>query len=169
MSETLLPGTLSETDHQHLRRCVELARESLEAGGEPYGSVLVDGSGAVRFEDRNRTEHGDATQHPEFAIARWAAENMSPEERATAITYTSGEHCAMCSAAHAWVGLGPIVFASSGAQVREWYAGWGIPAGRVRPLSIADVAPSIETMGPIADYTGEIRSMHAQLHGVADH
>ena len=27
----------------HLRRCVELAAEALEAGDMPFGSVLVDG------------------------------------------------------------------------------------------------------------------------------
>jgi len=164
MSEQLLPQSLSDRDHELLRRCVDLARESLEAGGEPYGSLLVDAEGTVRFEDRNRTEHGDATQHPEFAIARWAAEHLTPAERERAVTYTSGEHCAMCSAAHAWVGLGPIVFASSGAQVREWYAQWGVPAGRVSPLSIADVAPSIETVGPVAEYTEEIKRLHRRLH-----
>src|SRR5699024_12203067 len=44
------------------------------------------------------------TMHPEFELARWAANNMSPEARAQATVYTSGEHCPMCAAAHAWVG-----------------------------------------------------------------
>ena len=51
---------------------------------------------------------GDATRHPEFAIARWAAdESDACPTRADATVYTSGEHCPMCAAAHAWVGLGP--------------------------------------------------------------
>ena len=67
------------------------------------------------FEDRNRVKDGDATRHPEFAIARWAVDNLTPAERAAATVYTSGEHCPMCAAAHAWVGLGRIVYATSSA------------------------------------------------------
>ena len=96
---------MDERDLTHLRRCVELAREALDAGDEPFGSVLVDAYDVVCAEDRNRTADGDQTKHPEFALARWAATYLSPEERAGATVYTSGEHCAMCSAAHAWVGL----------------------------------------------------------------
>ena len=42
--------TISEADLVHLRRAVELAREALDAGDGPFGSVLVDASGhcAVR-------------------------------------------------------------------------------------------------------------------------
>src|SRR3712207_7802897 len=68
---------------------------------------------------------GDTTQHPEFAIARWAATHLTPDERAAATVYTSGEHCPMCAAAHAWVGLGRIVYASSSAQLASWAAGLG--------------------------------------------
>ena len=37
------------TDNEmiHLRRCIELATEALEAGDAPFGSVLVDGDGNV--------------------------------------------------------------------------------------------------------------------------
>ena len=80
---------------------------------------------AVRFEDRNRTKDGDETRHPEFEIARWAARHLTPDERAAATVYTSGEHCPMCSAAHAWVGLGRIVYATSSAQIGELARGVG--------------------------------------------
>ena len=32
---------LDDVELKHLRRCVELATEALEAGDEPFGSVLV--------------------------------------------------------------------------------------------------------------------------------
>ena len=91
---------MDERDRAHLRRCVELAEEALEAGDEPFGSVLVDASGTVRAEDRNRVAGGDRTRHPEFELARRATELLTPAERASATVYTSGEHCPMCAAAH---------------------------------------------------------------------
>ena len=99
----------TEVELGYLRRCVELAAEALEAGDEPFGSVLVAADGAIVVEDRNRVAGGDRTRHPEFELARWAAENLSPEKRAAATVYTSGEHCPMCAAAHAGVGLGRFV------------------------------------------------------------
>ncbi|PCC25200.1 tRNA-specific adenosine deaminase [Glutamicibacter sp. BW78] len=157
---------LDETGRGHLRRCVELAREALEAGDHPFGSLLVDAAGTVRFEDRNRVKDGDATRHPEIAIARWAAANLSPAERREAVVYTSGEHCAMCSAAHAWVGLGTIVLASSSEQLTAWHREWGVPAGPVAPLPIKAVAPGIQVIGPVPEFTGEIRSLQARLAGI---
>ena len=88
---------MDAADLAHLRRAVELARQALESGDEPFGSVLVSGSGQVLFEDHNHVAL-EATQHPEFAIARWAGANLTAPERASATVYTSGEHCAMCSA-----------------------------------------------------------------------
>lgn len=114
----------------HLNRCVELAAEALEAADEPFGTVLVSASGEVLFEDRNRTADGDQTRHPEFEVARWAARNVAPEDRADAVVFTSGEHCPMCSAAHGWVGLGRIVYIHSSAQVSAWRSELGVPPGR---------------------------------------
>nr|ACR33039.1 cytosine/adenine deaminase [Actinoplanes garbadinensis] len=152
--------TITETDLAHLRRCVDLAREALDDGDEPFGSVLVSADGKVLFEDRNRVRHGDATQHPEFAISRWAAEHLTPRERASATVYTSGEHCPMCSASHGWVRLGRIVYAASSAQLTAWYKEWGIPAGPVAPLPITTVVPGAVVEGPVPAFEAELRELH---------
>ncbi|MGW1427824.1 nucleoside deaminase [Streptomyces sp. NPDC002431] len=158
---------VTETDRTFLRRCVELAREALDAGDEPFGSLLLDEHGTVRFEDRNRVKDGDATRHPEFEIARWAAGNLSPEERRASVVYTSGEHCPMCSAAHAWVGLGRIVYASSSGQLVAWRQGWGFDAGPVAALPVNVVAPGVPVSGPDPVLAEEVRALHARMLGVA--
>lgn len=155
---------VDDVDRHHLRRCVELARAALEAGDEPFGSVLVDADGQVLFEDHNHVAGGDATQHPEFAIARWAAQHLRPDQRAAATVYTSGEHCPMCSAAHAWVGLGRIVYASSAAQTSSWVAEFGAPSAPVRPLPITEVAPGVVVEGPVAGLDDEVRELHRRFH-----
>ena len=156
---------LTAADLAHLRRCVELAREALDAGDEPFGSVLVDGDGTPRAEGRNRVvETGDATQHPEFELARWAAAHLTPEQRAASTVYTSGEHCAMCAAAHGWVGLGRIVYASSSAQLVQWLSEAGAPAPPVLPLPVQQVAPGVVVQGPVDDLADEVRALQLAAH-----
>ncbi len=127
--------------------------------------LFVDGDGRVRFEDTNHVAGGDATQHPEFAIARWAATHLTPDERAAATVYTSGEHCPMCAAAHAWVGLGRIVYASSSAQLRAWRAELGAPPSPVAPLPVPEVAPGVPVEGPVAGLDEEVHELHRRRFG----
>jgi tRNA(Arg) A34 adenosine deaminase TadA len=152
--------TISETDLRHLRRAVELARLALERGDEPFGSVLVSGAGEVLFEDHNHVVALEHTQHPEFAIARWAGGHLSAQERAAATVYTSGEHCPMCSAAHGWVGLGRIVYATSSAQLVAWRRGWGLPDGPVAPLPVQQVVPGAVVDGPVPELEAEVKGLH---------
>ena len=151
---------ICETDLVHARRCVDLAREALESGDEPFGSLLVDAAGTVRFEDRNRVKDGDHTRHPEFAIARWSATHLDAGERAQSTVYTSGEHCPMCSAAHAWMGLGRIVYVASSEQLTEWRSGWGAPESPVAPLPVRTVAPGLVVAGPIPQLSEAVRELH---------
>lgn len=155
---------MDAVDLNHLRRCVELAAEALAAGDEPFGSVLVDGDGRRLAEDHNHVASGDRTRHPEFFLARWAAENMTPEERARATVYTSGEHCPMCAAAHGWVGLGRIVYAASSAQLGEWLAEMGVGMPPVKTLAITEVVPGAVVDGPADELAEEVRELHRRFH-----
>lgn len=155
---------ISELDYKYLQRCVELAATALSNGDEPFGSVLVSASGEVLFEDHNHVAGGDHTQHPEFAIARWAAQNMDEKERVKATVYTSGEHCPMCAAAHGWVGLGRIVYASSSKQLQKWLSELGVSPSRVRALSISEVIADTVVDGPVDELADQVRELHIALH-----
>ncbi|KAI1150154.1 cytidine/deoxycytidylate deaminase [Nemania diffusa] len=170
------PHTLTPTDMAHLRRTIALAAEALEAGDAPFGSVLVDGAGAVLREDRNRIRTaGDGTRHPELELARWAATHVpDAAARKAATVYTSGEHCAMCAAAHAWVGLGRIVYVAGAAQLDGWMEAFrregGAGGGEKAPvatLPIQRVAPGIEVAGPVGELEGEIKGLHRRYAGLA--
>jgi tRNA(Arg) A34 adenosine deaminase TadA len=155
---------VKHSEKQYLRRCVELAAEALEAGDEPFGSVLVAADGTVLYEDRNRVASGDRTRHPEFEIARWAAANVTLEARAAATVYTSGEHCPMCAAAHGWVGLGRIVYISSAEQLTAWLTELGVPAAPVRPLPIREIVPHLVVDGPVPDLVEQVHALHRRFH-----
>jgi tRNA(Arg) A34 adenosine deaminase TadA len=155
------PAVPSPEDLPHLRRCVELASEAVAAGDFPFGSVLVAGDGRVLAEDRNRENTmGDSTRHPEFELARWAAANMTAGQRAAATVFTSGEHCPMCSAAHAWVGLGRIVYVSSSGQLIAWLTELGVPPSPVQALAINQVAPGLLVQGPVPGLDEEVHDLH---------
>jgi tRNA(Arg) A34 adenosine deaminase TadA len=159
------PAEPSPEDLPHLRRCVQLASEAVGAGDFPFGSVLVAGDGRVLAEDRNRENSlGDATRHPEIELARWAAANMTAEQRSAATVFTSGEHCPMCAAAHAWVGLGRIVYVSSSEQLAAWLAELGEPPLPVVPLAVSQVAPGLAVQGPVRGLDEQVHELHRRFH-----
>jgi len=154
--------SIDARDRAYLDRCVTLAAEAVDAGDEAFGSLLVSAEGRVLFEDRNRVGGGDPTRHPEFAIARWAAEHLSPDDRRAATVYTSGEHCAMCAAAHGLVGLSRIVYATSTAQLTQWMRELGHPPMGIEPLPITAVIPDADVAGPVPELADTIRALHAR-------
>lgn len=156
---------LTADDHRFLTRAVDLAEEALRAGDEPFGTILVAPDGTIVFEDRNRVSNGDQTQHPEFAVARWAGQHLPQEARAAHTVYTSGEHCPMCAAAHGWVGLGRIVYATSAAQFSQWMTDQGHDAGPVASLPIGTVVPGATVDGPDPDLIDRVRDLHLRRAG----
>ncbi|MBK8086190.1 MAG: nucleoside deaminase [Devosia sp.] len=151
---------MNDTDLMHLVRAVDLAEAALASDNDPFGSVLVGVDGRVLFEDHNWTSTGDETRHPEIDIAKWAAANMSVSERAAATVYTSGEHCPMCAAAHAWVGLGRIIYAGSSAQLSVWLSEVGAPPPPVATLPISTIAPGLPVEGPELSLSARLRDLH---------
>ncbi len=166
---TATPSTpLTTAELDHARRAVALAADAVDAGDEAFGSLLVGPDGTVLAEDRNRVHTaGDATAHPEIALARWAAANLDAATRAATTMVTSGEHCPMCSAAHAWVGLGPVLVVATGAQLGQWQREDGLDPSPVTALGIADVAPGVTVRGPVAELEADVRALHARVAGAA--
>jgi tRNA(Arg) A34 adenosine deaminase TadA len=158
---------IDESDRPYLQRCIELAAAALDCGDEPFGSVLVGADGDILAEDHNRVASGDATRHPEFELARWAAAHLTPAQRAAASVYTSGEHCPMCAAAHGWVRLGRIVYISSSEQLQSWLAELDVPAPPVRPLPIQEIVPGLVVEGPVPDLAEQVHALHRRRYGAA--
>lgn len=151
---------LTEDDRQHLRRCVELAEDALDAGDEPFGSVLVQANGCILREARNRVETQSPISHPEFELARWASDHLPASARRDLTVYTSGEHCPMCAAAHAWAGLGRIVYASSSEQLASWLAELGASLAPVNMHPVPAIAPGIAVEGPEPVLAEQVRQLH---------
>ncbi len=156
-----MSSSLTPTDVRHLRHCLALATESLHAGDEPFGSVLVGARGEVLAQARNRVNELNHLAHPELELAQWAAAHLAPAARAAATLYTSGEHCPMCATAHGWVGLGKIVYLSSAEQLTQWLAELGVPEAPIRFLPVQDIIRDVEVAGPAS---GELLQAVIALH-----
>jgi tRNA(Arg) A34 adenosine deaminase TadA len=111
---------MTEGDEGYLRRAIELAAEGVQAGGEPFGSLLVAADGSVLVEDHNTVgPDRDISAHPELKLAVWAARELAPDVAATTTMYTSCQPCGMCTGALSRSGLGRVVYALSNAQFSQ--------------------------------------------------
>ncbi len=70
----------------------------------------------------------------------------------------------MCAAAHAWVGLGRIVYIASSDQLSGWLAEFGVPAPPVRTLPVREIAPGVTVEGPVPELVDEVRALHRRCH-----
>ena len=134
---------------------------ALKAGDKPFGSILVNSEGNIIAEARNQVNTKNILSHPEIELALWAAENLSQSERKSSIMYTTGEHCPMCSSAHGWVGLGTIVYLSSGDQLKEWLEEFKAPKSPIQFYPVEEVISNIAVRGPAK---GELLERIKELH-----
>lgn len=70
----------------------------------------------------------------------------------------------MCAAAHGWVGLGRIVYASSAAQLADWLSAFGVPASPVKNIPIQEIAPNVIVEGPVPELAKQVRELHRRFY-----
>ena len=112
---------------------------------------------------RRFADSASAIDRQQVTLGRWAAANLTAGQRAAATVFTSGEHCPMCSAAHAWVGLGRIVYVSSSEQMVAWLTELRSPLPAVVPLAINQVAPGLVVQGPVPGLDEEVHELHRRF------
>ena len=66
----------------------------------------------------------------------------------------------MCSATHAYAGLGRIVYVSSSVQLTAWMKELSEQPGPVQSLAINDVAPGTKVEGPVEGLDDEVKELH---------
>ena len=111
---------IKNLDHEKfiLRAC-DLAKEAVDNGNNPFGSLLVH-NGEIIMEERNRVNtDGDFALHPELTLARRATKELDPKTVSETVMYTSTEPCAMCSTGISFAGLKAVVYSVSGSTAYE--------------------------------------------------
>ena len=83
-------------DVEAMERCIQLAREALDRGDHPFGSVLTR-DGQIFAEGQNRVNSKfDPTAHAESEVIREACKALETLDLAGFTIYASGEPCWMC-------------------------------------------------------------------------
>lgn len=156
---------LTPTDSHFLALCIDLAEEALEAGDKPFGSILVDKNNNILAQARNRVNAVNALAHPEYELAEWALNNLTPEQRQESTMYTSGEHCPMCAGAHGMAGIGTVVYVGSGRQLNQWIEEFEASSPLINLLPIEDVVKDITVRGPAeGELLERIKNLHRKSH-----
>lgn len=101
------------SDEQFMREAVELACGNVNAGGLPFGAVLVrDGKIVARAVNEVHTTN-DPTAHAEMQAIRQASHTLATPDLRGAVMYASGHPCPMCFAAMHRCGIRTAYFAYS--------------------------------------------------------
>ena len=101
-------------DHeQFMREAIRLSDESVQAGGGPFGAVVVL-HGKVIGQGTNRvTLQNDPTAHAEILALRQACALQKAFHLPEAAVYSSCEPCPMCLAALYWAHVQAVYFANT--------------------------------------------------------
>src|SRR5258708_37784474 len=104
-----------------MRRAIALSREGADAGGAPFGAIVVK-NGAVVGEGWNTVaaDH-DPTAHGEVVAIRDACKKLGTIDLSGCDIYTSCEPCSMCVATIWWAKLDRVYYANALADTRQYF------------------------------------------------
>jgi len=98
---------------QYLREAIRLARANMEAGGRPFGAVLVRDGQVLATAVNQIHETHDPTSHAELNAIRAASQRLGSPSLAGSAVYASGHPCPMCMAAMRLAGVTEVAYAYS--------------------------------------------------------
>jgi tRNA(Arg) A34 adenosine deaminase TadA len=111
-------------DHEsHMRAAFALAREAIDRGDRPFGSVLVRDDEIVMRESNRVLTEDDIRRHPELHLAHRACREFDATERAEMVMYTSTEPCPMCAGGMTSAGFGRVVYSVGGDEIVDFTGG----------------------------------------------
>lgn len=97
----------------HLKQAVALARSNVEAGGRPFGAVLVRDGAVIATGVNTVLSTRDPTGHAELNAIRAASAVLDTADLTGCAVYASGHPCPMCMAAMHLAGISQVAFACS--------------------------------------------------------
>ncbi len=99
-------------DSAWLTRAVDLALANVEAGGGPFGAVVVRDGEELAIGQNRVTRDLDPTAHAEVVAIRAACARVRDFSLAGAVLFASCEPCPLCLSASLWARVDRVVYAA---------------------------------------------------------
>lgn len=96
-----------------MKMCIELATQSANGGGGPFGSLVVRKGDLIATGTNVVTLQNDPTAHAEVQAIRAACKAIGDFRLAGCELYASAEPCPMCMAASYWSHVGAVYYAAT--------------------------------------------------------
>lgn len=101
------------SDKQFLQQAINLAIENVQAGGRPFGAVVVSEGRVIASGVNQMLELNDPTAHAELMALRQAGKTLKRVKLDDCVVYASGQPCPMCLAAMRMAGISRVIYAYS--------------------------------------------------------
>jgi len=144
---------MSDTE-AYLRQALELAQANLQAGGRPFGAVVVKNGAVIATGVNEIRSTNDPTAHAELMAVRAASRTLGSPNLEGCAVYASGHPCPMCMAAMRLAGVREVYYAYSNED--------GAPYG----LSTAELYA--ELAKPFSEQSMKISYMPVRLESEPD-
>lgn len=98
--------------NRFLDQAIRLAAANVDAGGGPFGALVVTPDGRIHEGVNQVTRDNDPTAHAEVVAIRTAAAASATFDLTGAVLYASCEPCPLCLAAALWARVDLVHFAA---------------------------------------------------------
>ena len=145
-----------------VRRCNELARESVSDGDQPFAAMLVLQGKVVATAKNTCSLRRDPTGHAETNLIRdLHTLRLTKDEVSNCVFYASTEPCLMCTGAILHGGVKHLVFGCSQGALSSCITGGKARYGSFCPEIVARFNPGVRVEGPVLEEEG--RQVHSEF------
>lgn len=104
---------------EFMRRAIELAKNSIDGDGGPFGAVVVKDGKIVAEGSNSVTLENDPTAHAEVVAIRKACKELETFDLSGCEIYTSCEPCPMCLSSMYWAHIGRYYYGCTQDDAKE--------------------------------------------------
>lgn len=104
--------TVSTEDQKWLGEAIRLATENVEAGGGPFGAVVVRDGSVIATGTNQVTPALDPTAHAEVVAIRAACQAVGDFQLTGCVLVSSCEPCPLCISAALWARVDKVLYAA---------------------------------------------------------
>ena len=105
--------------NKFMTRAIELAIESVNAGGGPFGSIIVKNDKVIAEGSNKVTLNNDPTAHGEIVAIRKACKSLNNFNLSGCELYSTCEPCPMCLSAIYWARVDNVYYANTRSDAQK--------------------------------------------------